>query len=190
LNIKCKDRTWLDQKIVTDISPVFNFDYLSFIFNAYAEDNTAYSWLLRFSDMSVLERFQEGVMRALWEHLNETRWLKAKSDERDYILEAFQDITMEDADSGDEAQEAGSDAEHNSESESDEDTTAGFSKSDDDSGENSQLAVGYKHDRSYVVRGSKIGVFKHLPGGKLEFATTINKVQTPKGKLFEPKKVR
>ena len=54
---------------------------------------------------------------------------------------------------------------------------------------NSQLAVGYKHDRSFVVRGSKIGVFKHTPNNHLEFSTNISKVQTPKGKLFSPKKV-
>jgi tRNA (guanine9-N1)-methyltransferase len=51
------------------------------------------------------------------------------------------------------------------------------------------LAVGYKHDRSFVVRGSKIGVFKHTPNNNLEFSTTISKVETPGGKLFSPKKV-
>jgi len=30
-----------------------------------------------------------------------------------------------------------------------------------DDGQNSALAVGYKSDRSFVVRGDKIGVFKH-----------------------------
>ena len=59
----------------------------------------------------------------------------------------------------------------------------------DDGNVNSQLAVGYKHDRSFVVRGSKIGVFKHTPNNNLEFSTNISKVETPKGKLFSPKKV-
>src|SRR5690606_12701768 len=54
---------------------------------------------------------------------------------------------------------------------------------------NSQLAVGYKHDRSFVVRGDKIGVFKHTPNNKIEFATTINKIKTPGGLKFAPKKV-
>jgi len=54
---------------------------------------------------------------------------------------------------------------------------------------NKQLAVGYKHDRSFVVRGSKIGVFKHTPNNHLEFSTNISKVETPKGELFSPKKV-
>ncbi|KDN51969.1 VID27-domain-containing protein [Tilletiaria anomala UBC 951] len=54
---------------------------------------------------------------------------------------------------------------------------------------NSQLAVGYKNDRTFVVRGNRIGVFRHTDDDKLEFATTINKVCTPKGKTFNPKKV-
>lgn len=54
---------------------------------------------------------------------------------------------------------------------------------------NSQLAVGYKFDRSFVVRGERIGVFKHTDDDRLEFSTTIDKVKTPKGKQFAPKKV-
>ena len=49
--------------------------------------------------------------------------------------------------------------------------------------------MGYKHDRSFVIRGSKIGVFKHTPNNHLEFSTNISKVETPKGQLFSPKKV-
>jgi hypothetical protein len=54
---------------------------------------------------------------------------------------------------------------------------------------NSQLAVGYKNDRSFVVRGSKIGVFSHTDDNRLKFNTNISKVVTPKGKLMDPKKV-
>ena len=58
-----------------------------------------------------------------------------------------------------------------------------------DGGVNSQLAVGYKHDRSFVVRGNKIGVFRHTPENQLQFSTTISNVKTPKGKAFNPNKV-
>ncbi|EPS40325.1 hypothetical protein H072_5863 [Dactylellina haptotyla CBS 200.50] len=179
----------LSQVVIPDISPVFNFDYLSFIFNAYGEDNTAFSWLLRFRDMPSLERFQEGLMRALWEHLNQISWLKAKDDERDYIVEAFQDITMSDVSDEDQTIETSEEGEEN---ELDDDPSADEHSQFPDDGtqeENSQLAVGYKTDRSFVIRGSRIGVFKHTTANNLEFSTTINKVQTPKGKLFQPKKV-
>ncbi|KAK6523973.1 hypothetical protein TWF281_001930 [Arthrobotrys megalospora] len=179
-------RHWVTQAVVPDISPVFNFDYLSFIFNAYQEEHIAFSWLLRFRDMPSLERFQEGLMRGLWEHLNQTSWLKAKVDDRDYIVEAFQDIAMSDVSEDEESGSGGEDEENTDDSLPDE--TTQFPE-DGTQEENSQLAVGCKSDRSFVIRGSRIGVFKHTPSNHLEFSTTINKVQTPKGKAFEPKKV-
>jgi tRNA (guanine9-N1)-methyltransferase len=199
LQISGKDRDWLGQPVVADINPVFNFEYLSFIFNHYTEDNSAYSWLLRFKDQPTEERFQEGLMQALWEQLNEIKWAKAKENDRDYVLEAFNDLTMEDApiegqEREEEAEEAGDEeaeeddgqrSEHYDTDEENDDVVT----REDDGNINSQLAVGYKHDRSFVVRGSKIGVFKHTPNNNLEFSTNISKVQTPKGKLFSPTKV-
>ncbi|KAI9886576.1 MAG: Trehalose-6-P synthase/phosphatase complex synthase subunit [Watsoniomyces obsoletus] len=204
LQITGKEKDWLGQPIVADINPVFNFDYLSFIFNHYTADGSAYSWLLRFRDQTTVERFQEGLMRALWESLNQMKWIKAKDDDREYVLEAFQDLTMEDApeylqdeeeeeedekNAEDEEEEEeeydGQRSEHYDSDESEDDVTT----RDNDGNVNSQLAVGYKHDRSFVVRGSKIGVFKHTPNNNLEFSTNISKVETPGGKLFSPKKV-
>jgi hypothetical protein len=46
--------------------------------------------------------------------------------------------------------------------------------------------VGYKGDRSYVVRGSNIGVFSHKDKNSIKYYATISKVSTPKGKEFKP----
>lgn len=54
---------------------------------------------------------------------------------------------------------------------------------------NSQLAVGYKFDRAFVVRGDKIGVFRHTDDDGLEFAAAINKVSTPQGNALVPSKI-
>ncbi|KAI4274789.1 MAG: hypothetical protein LQ337_003661 [Flavoplaca oasis] len=43
------------------------------------------------------ERFQQGSVRALWEHHNEIKWTKSTDDERQYVLDAFHDLTIEDA---------------------------------------------------------------------------------------------
>lgn len=53
---------------------------------------------------------------------------------------------------------------------------------------NSQLTVGYKGDRSYVVRGNNIGVFSHT-GDNVRYHATIGNLITPKGKEFAPKEV-
>ena len=189
LQISSSEKDWLGQAVVADINPVFNFEYLSFIFNHYTEDGSAYSWLLRFKDQSTEETFQEGLMQALWEQLNEMKWIKAKEDDRQYVLDAFQDLTMDDApqeaEEEEEPEDDGQRSEHYDSDESADDVVT----RDDDGNVNSQLAVGYKHDRSFVVRGSKIGVFKHTPNNNLEFSTNISKVETPGGKLFSPKKV-
>jgi tRNA (guanine9-N1)-methyltransferase len=196
LQISGQEKEWLGQAVVADINPVFNFEYLSFIFNHYGEDGSAYSWLLRFKDQAAEERFQEGLMQALWEQLNEMKWVKVKEDDREYVLDAFQDLTMEDPAENQEEEEEeeedeeedqydGQRSEHYDSDEEEDDVVT----RDDDGNVNSQLAVGYKHDRSFVVRGSKIGVFKHTPDNNLEFSTNISKVETPNGKLFSPKKV-
>ena len=182
----------LGQEVYADINPVFNFEYLSFIFNHYTDDGSAYSWLLRFKDRETIEDFQEGLMQALWEHLNEQKWSKVKDQEKEYVFEAFNDLTMDDApeveeeeDDEEDAQSEGQRSEHYDSDESEEDVEL----RDKDGNINSVLAVGSKHDRSFVVRGSKIGVFKHMPNKHLEFSTNISKIETPKGKLFSPKKV-
>lgn len=194
LQISSEDRDWIGQQVVPEMNPVFNFEFLSFIFNHYTEDGSAYSWLLRFKDQETEERFQEGLMQALWEHLNETKWLKATKTDQDYVMEAFQDLTVEEEEDEellDEDQEDDDDADDGQKSEHyDSDESADdVNVRDKDGNINSQLAVGTNVDRSFVVRGSKIGVFKHTADNQLQFSTNISKVQTPKGALFNPKKV-
>ena len=190
LQISSKEKEWLGQNVVADLNPVFNFEYLSFIFNHYTDDGSAYSWLLRFKDQETLESFQNGLMQALWEQLNEMKWVKAKDNDRQYVLDAFQDLTMEDApaEEEEEIEEPEDDSQRSEHYDTDE-SADDLDPHEDDGNINSQLAVGYKHDRSFVVRGSKIGVFKHTPNNNLEFSTNISKVETPGGKLFSPKKI-
>ena len=192
MQIGSDEKDWLGQPVIADINPVFNFEYLSFIFNHYTDDGSAYSWLLHYKTQETLERFQEGLMQALWESLNEIKWKKSTDDDRQYVLDAFQDLALEDAPNEreeeediEEVEDDGQKSEHYDTDESEDDVIV----RDDDGNVNSQLAVGYKHDRSFVVRGSKIGVFKHTPNNNLEFSTNISKVETPGGTLFSPKKV-
>lgn len=54
---------------------------------------------------------------------------------------------------------------------------------------NSQLTIGYKGDRSYVVRGNNIGVFSHSSDDQVKYYATISKISTPQGKEFKPQEV-
>jgi hypothetical protein len=188
LHVKGKDKTWLGLPIVAEINPVFNFEYLSFIFNHFAPDGSVYSWLLRFKDFATLEKFQEALLRCLWEQLNEIKWEKVKQKDQDYITEAFGDLAMDDVPEEEEEEEERYEEEEEEEveQEADEDEEE---QEDDNGNINSQLAVGYKNNRTFVIRGDKIGVFAHGDNDSLKFSTTINKVQTPGGKAINPKKV-
>ncbi|KJX93396.1 vacuolar import and degradation protein [Zymoseptoria brevis] len=199
LQIAGDKKQWLGQEVVDDINPVFNFEYLSFIFNHYTEDGSAYSWLLKFEDRETIDRFQNGLMQALWEHKNETKW--AKSTDQDYVLDAFNDLVLEDDKDDEREREAAEEDEYSDDDfeEARERTATPDYDSDEDEDEvvhrdadgnvNSQLAVGASVDRSFVVRGDKIGVFKHTADNGLEFSTSINKVANLKGKQFAPSKV-
>lgn len=192
LQIEGKDRAWLGAPVVPEFNPVFDFEYLSFVFNHFSSDGTARSWLLRFKDQPTLETFQQAIMQAIWEKLNETKWQKMQEKEREYVLDSMGDLTMEDAPPEDEEEEE----EEEEDSPDDEGIRSDAYDSEDeeeqreaDGDVNSQLAVGYKHDKSFVVRGSKIGVFSHTADNRLKFQTNISKVTTPGGKLINPKKV-
>ncbi|KAK2595545.1 Vacuolar import and degradation protein 27 [Conoideocrella luteorostrata] len=195
LQIENNAKSWLGTSVVPEFNPVFDFDYLSFVFNHFSADGTARSWLLRFKDQPTLEKFQEAVMQAIWERLNETKWAKAQEKDREYVLDAFGDLNMEDAPPlGEVEEEEEEELEEEEEAgvrsdnyDSEEDEEAAEERADGEM--NSQLAVGYKHDRSFVVRGSKIGVFSHTADNRLKFNTNISKVTTPSGKLMSPKKV-
>ncbi|KLU90960.1 vacuolar import and degradation protein 27 [Magnaporthiopsis poae ATCC 64411] len=203
LQISSEDRDWVGIDISGDINPVFNFEFLSFIFNQFVSEGQAYSWLIRFKDQATMERFQEGLLRAIWEKLNETKWAKMKEKDQDYITDAFAELAMDDIEEDEAAAQLQQEEEEaEEEEEEDEEDDAARSEHYDsdeedddvdvkpkDTAVNKSLAVGYKHDRSFVVRGSQIGVFKHTPSNKLEFSTNISKVETPDGKLFSPKKV-
>ncbi|KAH6606058.1 vid27 family [Trichoderma cornu-damae] len=196
LQIDGAGESFLGTPVTAEFNPVFDFEHLSFIFNHWSEDGTGRSWLLRFKDQPTLETFQGAVMQAIWERLNETKWKKIQEKEREYVLDAFNDLAMEDAPPIEEGEE---EEETEEEEEEAEDDRGRYDEDDEDEEEegreradgevNSQLAVGYKYDRSFVVRGSKIGVFTHTPDNHLKFSTNISKVTTPGGKLMNPKKV-
>ncbi|PWN53039.1 putative VID27-involved in vacuole import and degradation [Violaceomyces palustris] len=210
LAVTGENRQWLSQKIGAAMNMNFSSENLSAVWNYFDDESRCYSWLLRFSDKGAYASFQEGFSRYLWETLHEESWSKAKKDEREYMQNAYEDDDpMPDIDeessggnSEDEAERELSRQDENEGDASAESEEADVSEDIEASGwrepedklssakeVNSQLAVGYKFDRSFVVRGNKIGVFKHTDDNRLEFDTTINKIATPKGKEFRPSKI-
>ncbi|ODQ68384.1 VID27-domain-containing protein [Nadsonia fulvescens var. elongata DSM 6958] len=203
LNASSSDKNYISMLITSDINPVFSFEHLSFIFNFCSIDGGLFSWLLKFKDFDTLSRFQEGVMRALWEQTSHQKWLKSRDDEREYVLESFLNLSIGDKDGekSDEDENNSDDDQYYEKPQATVSTKKAAVVVDDEenyddenvtlsgTGKNSQLSVGYNTDRAFVVRGSKIGVFKQTEDNNLEFSATIEDVSTPKGRKFSPDKI-
>jgi hypothetical protein len=187
----------LDAEMVPQLEPVNH----AFMFTYKPMEGEGTTWCIRFDEAAFL-KWKEAFTRYMWEGRNQMPWAKAKADEQKYINQAYEDVDMEDvsgqqedeAEESDEeeasetsgaARQGGSDGFDEDESGEDEDKFDEHGKG----GKNEQLTIGYKHDRSFVVRGDMIGVFKHTADNQVKFATSINRVADLKGKSFTPKKV-
>ncbi|KAJ3324713.1 hypothetical protein HDV06_005971 [Boothiomyces sp. JEL0866] len=171
------------QELKNEIYPFFDSQQLAFIWNTISEHPI--SWSIKFAkeDASIYQEFNHWFSNCLYEATNKSSFSKAKKLEQDFIQNMFEDMEI-DSDRLIEAEE---------EEDEEEEETAPVKQEREnpfnDNSENSLLAVGYKHNRSFVVRGNKIGVFKHGEEDDLEFATTINNIGTMNGQYFSPRKV-
>lgn len=199
LEVDSSTKKFIGVPIDAEMNPVFNYEHLSFIFNLFA-DNSAFSWLLKFATFEDLEKFQESFMQSLWEHTNKQKWIKIKPDEREYLADSFREFDMKDADIDipDDDEDFEMEDEEYSRGLQQSSAFEGHDKDegyDDEitkmegNGKNSQLAVGHKSDRAFVVRDNRLGVFKQNADNELEFQTTIDNVATTKGKSFVPNKI-
>ncbi|ANB15587.1 Vid27p [Sugiyamaella lignohabitans] len=185
------DDSLLAVAVDPDLNPCFNFEHLSFIFNYFTE-SSVFSFLFKFDDFNLLSEFQQSFMIAMWETSNKQKWSSIGDNDHKFMTEQFEEMAIDEKEDDEEE-----------DSETEEDSSKGFSKPadyDEDEeydkeerfeaeGKNSQLAVGMTNDRSYVVRGNKIGVFKQTANNDLEFTTSIDNIGTSNGKSFSPKKV-
>jgi hypothetical protein len=171
------------------MNAVFNRERSSFIWCQYEDQGHIFSWSLRFTDKKDEQIFRETFGRCAYETMNRIKFEKASKADQTYLIDAYQeDVDMEDVETNEEETEEEEQEEgdtYSVDSEEEEMKQQALGKQH----KNSHLAVGYKHERSFVVRGDKIGVFKYDDRSKLKFATTINNVSTLDGKSLNPKKV-
>ncbi|KAI8803463.1 VID27 cytoplasmic protein-domain-containing protein [Cladochytrium replicatum] len=172
---------------------LFFNETLSFQWNQMDEsEGFLFSWSLRFPDVGMFDRFRDTFVRCVYEAKNQEEFEKMAQSEKNYIINAFQeDVEMSDA---------GDWVEDEEEEEEEEDEEEDGEEADDDDEEeeqeayeagekNSHLVVGYKHERSFVSRGNKIGVFKYTDDDQLAHHTTINGIKDMKGATFSPRKL-
>ncbi|GMM37771.1 Vid27 protein [Saccharomycopsis crataegensis] len=208
LIIKSKDKVLLAAKIDENMSPTFNYDHLCFIFNYIVDEDEGTSWLLKFAEFDALSDFQTGLMQALWESLNKAKWGKIKKEDQDYIVDAFNDLKIDGCkDDADKLEDSSAEEEEEEEEEPQEeecsktlrsgkktlsyisDDAASVARFKSNKEKNKALAVSYSNERSYVVRGNKIGVFKSNDNNSLDFYTAIENIKNTSGKTFTPERI-
>ena len=180
---------YIFQPIDSRLNPSFNASHLSFVWVTVDElvPTNSYSWSVKFdADHSdAFYAFERVFGASMYETMNASRFKDVAAVDQNIMIKAYQeDDPMVISESEEEEDEE--------EEEEEENGSTGVTFSGNkagDSSKNSHLAVGYKHDRSFVVRGNRIGVFKHTEDDGLQWATTINNVGSLEGTPFSPAKV-
>lgn len=162
----------------------------SFIWCHFSEAGYIWTYSLRFAEITAVMAFANAYNQCVYEALNHEKWSKVSENDASYLLNPMLDVEMEHLSLN---KEDSSDSE--SDSEADVASTGSRSASvraDSKfaSGRNQLLSVGYRTDRSFVARGSAIGVFKPADDGDdgLSFLTS-SKLTAPDGKEFEASKM-
>jgi len=181
----------LAHMISDDMNQRFSHKMFTLTWNHVGEEGAQNSWLFRFGPDDFGPFLQKFTV-CMWESLHQSQWAKAKTDEQHYVLSAVsEDVEMRDVeDEEEEEEEVVSELDPDEEASDEEDEEEEMPQGPPRGDHNSQLTVGYKGDRSYVVRGNNIGVFNHSVGSNVKYYATISKIATPKGKEFKPKNVR
>lgn len=197
LDVVTPKRRIIGRYITDDMNECFNYENQVFIFNNFS-DKGAFSFLLRFESKTDLDQFRKKFVQAMWERKNRRKYdFKASDWETNYLCTIMNDLNISNEDKLEREEDSEPEEEDISEMsrhdkghgyDVDEDYEEELSRFESDE-KNSQLAVGTANDRSYIVRGSKIGVFAQTGNDDLEFSTTIDGVQTLKGESFVPSNV-
>lgn len=216
LSIKNEEEQLEFGSIISDeMSARFESSVISFIFNYWA-DGDGSTLLLRFDNEDELNDFKQGFMKAYHEHNNQSRWEKQDNEEQNYVMSAFEvperddqlleafDGEYDEKSDEEEEEEDDDDYEDNkhlthvnlstglrketfSDSE-DEDAAEASARKSALRGENKNLTVAFKNDRSYVTNGNRVGVFSTTDDDELKYATTIENLNVG-GKSFNPSKM-
>ncbi|CCC71039.1 hypothetical protein NCAS_0G01520 [Naumovozyma castellii] len=200
-------------KLGTDVSPSINptFESLrsSFIFN-YSFNNVTLSYLLKFDSLQACITFHSVWSKCFWMTLNKEPFEEIPLEEQKYVLnsgpvsiekqldeilaldsedEREQYIkrheTEADLSSDEEEEEQAERSKKVISSESFEEKYHPLSGKSTDS--NKSLTVAFRNDRSYVLRGNKLGVFKtDDDDDDLDFVTVIKDISTLDGGKMDP----
>lgn len=188
LELVSKDAVVLAANDMNVLEPSIDTASNSLLFNA--ETKTGFNtYLLQFENAEKVNAFDEALSIAIYESVKRAKWGALNQPDQKYLLDAMRDMTMTDVCDvdGDDRNDEEDDRDDRDDEEEDDDgrfiddseESKQFSKSSE---LNSALETGHVNDRSYVVRGRRIGVFSNARDG-LKYSTTIENID------FDPKNI-
>ncbi|GJE84223.1 VID27 cytoplasmic protein [Phanerochaete sordida] len=191
-----EDNMVLLHRIDSDMNQKWAVTTHSLTWNSDAGSGRPTSWCIALNKEEEYAPFKQAFTRAMWESLHEESWAKAKADEQTYVMNAQEDedVEMKDVEQESDEEEEVADELEKEEDQSEEEEEDELQDDEDEprlppGAKNSQLTVGYKGDRSYVVRGNNIGVFSHT-GDQVKYYATISKIAAPRGnRSINPKQI-
>lgn len=139
---------------------------------------------LKFADGLTLMAFSNAYGQAIYEHLNQEQLAQDSGDAK-YLMDSFTNAT--DVVMGEPENEDHSEEDVDEES-SVADRLVKNNNPDDDDQVNSNLVVGFKHDRSFVQRGNRLGIFKHTDDDGLQLVDEV-RIGDKKRGFFTPSKM-
>lgn len=207
LDINSKE-TKLGNEVTQELNPTFDDDKVGFIFN-YTIEQITLSFMIKFDSIKEYKLFKLKWSSCLWMATHKVSWDEISDKEKQYIVNPTMALVKDldnilgfGDDSDDDRREAPEQAEAEEEDdEDDEDIASSVLVSSEQYEEgsagsstgNRSLTISARNNRSYVVRGNKIGVFKTGSGNVeeededgLEFVSVIKGFKGKDGKGFNP----
>ncbi|PRP79068.1 vacuolar import and degradation protein [Planoprotostelium fungivorum] len=185
------DKLLLRIRINSDLNMTFHHKEGSVVWTERIGEVT-WPWSLAFdSSTEEFYTFESAYKEALWETNSQKPYSSLKAEDQKYVVfepeeEEEEEESESEVEVEDEFDRLGfgeSEPEKVRVTRAMEEPTEGISAS-----RNQLLTVGGKNDRTFVSRGSRIGVFKN-DENDVEFVSTIDRLKTPDGKYFSPKRM-
>jgi hypothetical protein len=155
-------------------------------------DSTMLTLSLRFDriDGAAGATFRDAFAQCLWESKQQKSFASVDEDERQWILDADRDVVTDmqtdDGLTDDDVSEFEGSLDEDDNDAAPRDSALSTNADDGDDERNSLLAVGQAHNRSFVVRGSHVGVFKQTHDDDLEFVHTLSPLRSARGTALTP----
>lgn len=164
-----------EQAIDPDATQHLDRNSNSFIWCNFTAEGSIFTYSLKFENLYECLAFTNFYNQSVYEILNREKWSKVGEEDAKYLLNPMLDVDMDGGSKHDEYSDddTENDSDYdssNSDTEDEDERSTAFTESKKNSssngskGRNQMLAVGYKTDRSFVSRGSTIGVFRHQDG--------------------------